>query len=34
MAWPAMRGIESGHKRAEGYIRLLQSCDFALLMAS
>jgi N-acetylglucosamine malate deacetylase 1 len=29
-----MRGIESGHKQAEGYIRLVQSPDFALPMAS
>jgi len=29
-----MRGIESGHKQAEGYIRHVQSPDFALPMAS
>ena len=28
-----MRGIESGHKQAEGYIRHVQSPDFALPMA-
>ncbi len=28
-----MRGIESGYKEAEGYIRLVQSPDFALPMA-
>ncbi len=28
-----MRGIESGHKQAEGYIRLVQSPDFALPLA-
>jgi hypothetical protein len=25
-----MRGLESGHKQAEGYIRHVQSPDFAL----
>jgi hypothetical protein len=25
-----MRGIESGHKQAEAYIRLVQSPDFGL----
>ncbi len=25
-----MRGLESGHAQAEGYIRLVQSPDFAL----
>jgi len=29
-----MRGLESGHKQAEGYIRHVQSPDFALPMAS
>jgi len=29
-----MRGVESGHKQAEGYIRHVQSPDFALPMAS
>ncbi len=29
-----MRGIESGYKQAESYIRLVQSPDFALPMAS
>ena len=29
-----MRGIESGHQQAEGYIRHMQSPDFALPMAS
>ena len=29
-----MRGIESGHKQAEGYIRHVQSPDFALPLAS
>jgi LmbE family N-acetylglucosaminyl deacetylase len=29
-----MRGIESGHKQAEGYIRHVQSPDFSLPMAS
>jgi LmbE family N-acetylglucosaminyl deacetylase len=29
-----MRGIESGHKQAEGYIRHVQSPDFALPMTS
>ncbi len=29
-----MRGIESGHKQAEGYIRQVQSPDFALPLAS
>jgi LmbE family N-acetylglucosaminyl deacetylase len=29
-----MRGLESGHKQAEGYIRHAQSPDFALPMAS
>jgi len=29
-----MRGIESGHKQAEGYIRHVQSPDFALPMMS
>jgi len=29
-----MRGIESGHKQAEGYIRLVQSPDFALPLVS
>jgi LmbE family N-acetylglucosaminyl deacetylase len=29
-----MRGIESGYKQAEGYIRHVQSPDFALPMAS
>jgi N-acetylglucosamine malate deacetylase 1 len=29
-----MRGIDSGHKQAEGYIRHVQSPDFALPMAS
>ena len=29
-----MRGIESGCKQAEGYIRHVQSPDFALPMAS
>jgi len=28
-----MRGIESGYKQAEGYIRLVQSPDFALPLA-
>jgi hypothetical protein len=29
-----MRGIESGHSQAEGYIRHVQSPDFALPMSS
>ena len=29
-----MRGIESGHKQAEGYIRNVQSPDFSLPMAT
>ena len=29
-----MRGLESGHPQAEGYIRHVQSPDFALPMAS
>lgn len=28
-----MRGIESGHRQAEGYIRHVQSPDFALPLA-
>jgi N-acetylglucosamine malate deacetylase 1 len=31
---PRMRGIESGHEQAEGYIRHVQSPDFALPLVS